>query len=192
MQLNDEIRIEAPREQVYAALNDPEILRKSIPGCEEIEQISETELFATVVTKIGPIKAKFKGQVTLSDLNPPKSYTISGEGKGGSAGFAKGGAKVSLEEDGGATILRYEVQAVVGGKLAQLGGRLIEGTAKKLAGDFFNSFREAMAGPVDEAAEAPVPAGAVKEAGIGAVHPLVLIVCGAVSLVVLYLLIGSL
>ena len=193
MKLSDQIRIEAPREQVYAALNDPEILAKSIPGCEKIEQISETELVATVVTKVGPIKAKFKGQVTLSDLNPPESYTISGEGKGGPAGFAKGGAKVSLEDDGGATILRYEVQADVGGKLAQLGGRLIEGTAKKLAGEFFARFSEAVVGPVDEApeaAKAPVPAGAVKEAGIEAVNPLVLIVCGAFSLVVLYLLIG--
>ena len=186
MQLNGEIRIEATPEQVYAALNNPEILRKSIPGCEEIEQISETELIATVVIKIGPIKAKFKGQVTLSDLNPPKSYTISGEGKGGSAGFAKGGAKVSLENDGGATVLRYEVEAEVGGKLAQLGGRLIEGTAKKLAGDFFNSFREAVAGPAGEG----VAAAATKETGIGAVNPLVLIGCGVVALVVLYFLVG--
>ncbi len=152
MQLNDEIRIEAPREQVYAALNDPQILRKSIPGCEEIEQVSETELIATVVTKIGPIKARFKGQVTLSDLNPPNSYTISGQGKGGSAGFAKGGAKIVLEEDGGATVMRYEVQIDVGGKLAQLGGRLIEGTAKKLADEFFTKFNKEITGPEDEAA----------------------------------------
>lgn len=190
MKLNDEIHIEASREQVYAALNDPDILRKAIPGCQEIERISETELVATVVTKIGPIKAKFKGKVTLSDLNPPESYTISGEGKGGSAGFAKGNAKVSLEESGAGTVLRYEVQADVGGKLAQLGGRLIEGTAKKLAGEFFNSFRETVAGPVDETADVTVSAEAREEMGIGAVHPLVLIACGAVSLVVLYLLIG--
>ncbi len=188
MQLNDEIHIEASREDVYAALNDPEILRKSIPGCETIERISETELVATVVTKIGPIKAKFKGQVTLSDLNPPVSYTISGEGKGGPAGFAKGGAKVSLEESGSATILRYEVQVEVGGKLAQLGGRLIEGTAKKLAGEFFNNFRKAVAGPVDDAAEETVSAEVREIGGIEAVHPMVLLVCGAVSLVVLYLL----
>ncbi len=188
MQMSGEIRIEAPREQVYAALNDPQILKKSIPGCEDIERISETELTATVVAKIGPIKAKFKGQVTLSDLNPPESYTISGEGKGGSAGFAKGSAKVSLEEDGDATILRYEVQADVGGKLAQLGGRLIDGTAKKLSGDFFNSFRDVVAGPT---AEEAVPAAVAEKTGIGAVHPLVLIAGGVVALVVLYLLIGS-
>ena len=192
MQLNDEIRIEAPREQVYAALNDPEILRKSIPGCEEIEQVSETELIATVVTKIGPIKARFKGQVTLSDLNPPESYTISGVGKGGSAGFAKGGAKIVLEEDGGATVMRYEVQVDVGGKLAQLGGRLIEGTAKKLAGDFFTQFKKEVTRPEDEAAEVTVPPATREEARIGAVHPLILIVGGAVALVVLYFLIGAL
>jgi len=187
MQLSDEIRIEASREQVYAALNDPEILKKSIPGCEEIERISETELTATVVARIGPIKAKFKGQVTLSDLNPPVSYTISGEGKGGSAGFAKGGAKVSLVEDGAATILRYEVQADVGGKLAQLGGRLIEGTTKKLAGEFFNSFREAVAGSV----AGSVPEEVAKEPSGSAINPLFLIAGGVIVLVALYFLIGS-
>ena len=153
MQLNDEIRIAAPREQVYAALNDLEILRKSIPGCEEIEQISETELVATVVTRIGPIKAKFKGQVTLSDLNPPSSYTISGEGKGGAAGFAKGGAKISLEEDGDGTVMRYQVEVDVGGKLAQLGGRLIEDTAKKLSNEFFTRFKQEITGSEVEASE---------------------------------------
>jgi len=186
MQFNDEIRIDAPREQVYAALNDPGILRNSIPGCEEIEQVSETELVATVVTRIGPIKAKFKGQVTLSDLNPPESYTISGEGTGGSAGFAKGGAKVTLEADGTATILHYEVQADVGGKLAQLGGRLIEGTAKKLAGEFFNSFRDAVAGPAEEG----VAEVAAEKAEPGGVNPMVWIAGGAVALIVLYLLVG--
>ena len=186
MQLSDEIRIDAPREQVFAALNDPEILKKAIPGCEEIEQVSETELVATVVTRIGPIKAKFKGQVTLSDLNPPESYTISGEGTGGSAGFAKGGAKVTLEADGTATILHYEVQADVGGKLAQLGGRLIEGTAKKLAGEFFNSFRDAVAGPAEE----DVAEVAAVKAEPGGVNPMVWIAGGAVALIVLYLLVG--
>lgn len=191
MQLNGEIRIDAPREQVYAALNDPEILRKSIPGCEEIEQLSETELIATVVTRIGPIKARFKGEMTLSELNPPISYTISGRGKGGSAGFAKGGAKIVLEEDGEATVMRYQVQIDVGGRLAQLGGRLIEGTAKKLSDDFFTRFKEEVAGPEDEAVDAAVPAAAREEARIGAIHPLVLIAGGAAALVVLYFLISS-
>ena len=192
MKLNDEIRIAAPRERVYAALNDAEILRKSIPGCEEIERLSETELVATVVTRIGPIKAKFKGHVTLSDLNPPSSYSISGEGKGGAAGFAKGGAKISLEEDGDGTVMRYEVQIDVGGKLAQLGGRLIEGTAKKLSADFFTRFKQEVAGPEAEEAEAPVVAAIGEEARMRASRPLVLMVGGAVALVVLYFLIGAL
>ena len=188
MKLNDEIRIAAPREQVYAALNDPEILRKSIPGCEEIERLSETEMIATVVTRIGPIKAKFKGRVTLSDLNPPSSYSISGEGKGGAAGFAKGGAKISLEEDGDGTIMRYEVQIDVGGKLAQLGGRLIEGTAKKLSADFFTRFKQEVAGPEAEEAEAPVAAAIGEEARMSASRPLVWIVGVASALAILYFL----
>jgi carbon monoxide dehydrogenase subunit G len=192
MQFNDEIRIDAPREQVYAALNDPGILRNSIPGCEEIEQLSETELVATVVTRIGPIKAKFKAHVTLSDLNPPSSYTISGEGKGGTAGFAKGGAKIVLEEDGGATIMRYEVQVDVGGKLAQLGGRLIEGTAKKLSADFFTRFKQEITGPEVEDAEATVVAATGEEARMSASRPLVWIIGVAAALVVLYFLIGAL
>ena len=140
MKITDEIRIEASREKVFAALNDPEILRKAIPGCQELDQTSDTELTATVQAKVGPVKATFRGAVTLSDVNPPESYIISGEGKGGAAGFAKGKAKVSLVGDGSATILSYEVDAEVGGKLAQVGGRLIEGTSKKLAGDFFETF----------------------------------------------------
>ena len=192
MQFTDEIRIDAPREQVYAALNDLGILRNSIPGCEEIEQLSETELVATVVTRIGPIKAKFKGHVTLSDLNPPSSYSITGEGKGGTAGFAKGGAKIVLEEDGEATIMRYEVQIDVGGKLAQLGGRLIEGTAKRLADEFFTRFKQEVTGPEDEAAEATVVAATGEEARMSASRPLMWIIGVAASLVVLYFLIGAL
>ena len=141
-------RIEASREKVWAALNDPEILKACIPGCQTIEKLSDSEMKASVTLKIGPVKASFAGKVTLSDLDPPKSYTISGEGAGGVAGFAKGGAKVRLEEDGPATILHYEVSAQVGGKIAQLGARLIDGTAKKLAGDFFSTFGKAVA-PAD-------------------------------------------
>ena len=142
MEMNGEYRIEASREKVWSALNDTEILKQSIPGCEEINRLSETEMTATVVAKVGPVKAKFTGQVTLSDLNPPNSYRISGEGKGGAAGFAKGGANVSLQSDGNSTILIYSVDATVGGKLAQLGARLIDGTAKKLAGEFFTNFAD--------------------------------------------------
>lgn len=140
--MNGEYRIEASREKVWAALNDTQILKESIPGCEQIDRLSETEMTAIVVAKVGPVKAKFTGQVTLSDLNPPNSYRISGEGKGGAAGFAKGGANISLQSDGNATVLSYSVDATVGGKLAQLGARLIDGTAKKLAGEFFANFAD--------------------------------------------------
>lgn len=147
MDMNGSQRIEASREAVYAALNDVEVLRKCIPGCESIEKTSDTEMTAKVTLKIGPVKASFSGKVTLSDLDPPNGYTISGEGSGGMAGFAKGGAEVRLEADGAATILHYTVKAEIGGKLAQLGSRLIDGTAKKLAGDFFATFGEVVGTP---------------------------------------------
>ena len=141
MDMNGSERIEAPVETVWQALNDPEILRQAIPGCESLDKTSDTEMTAKVVLKIGPIKAKFEGAVELQNLNPPHSYTIAGEGKGGLAGFAKGGADVSLEADGpDATILTYTVKAEVGGKIAQLGSRLIDSTSKKLAGEFFAKF----------------------------------------------------
>lgn len=146
MELQEEIRIEAPRDRVYAALNDPEILRQCIPGCEEIVQHSPTELEAKVVLKIGPVKARFAGNVTLDPSNAPDSFSLSGEGKGGAAGFAKGGADVSLSEDGAATVLAYTARAEIGGKIAQLGSRLIHGTAKKLSGAFFTKFAEVVAG----------------------------------------------
>ncbi len=141
-------RIEAPREKVYVALNDPEVLKQCIPGCETIERLSDTEMRAVVTLRVGPVKASFVGMVTLSDLDPPNGYTITGEGSGGGAGFAKGGAKVRLEADGKATILNYTVKADVGGKLAQLGGRLIESTAKKLAGAFFEKFGSIVGKPL--------------------------------------------
>lgn len=154
MDMNGSQRIEASREAVYAALNDVDVLRQCIPGCESIEKTSDTEMTAKVTLKIGPVKASFSGNVTLSDLDPPNGYTISGEGSGGMAGFAKGGADVKLEADGAATILHYTVKAEIGGKLAQLGSRLIDGTAKKLAGDFFAKFGEVVGAPA-EPAEAP-------------------------------------
>ena len=147
MDMNGSERIEAPVETVWQALNDPEILRQAIPGCESLEKTSDTTMTAKVVLKIGPIKAKFEGAVELQNLNPPHSYTIAGEGKGGLAGFAKGGADVSLEADGpDATILTYTVKAEVGGKIAQLGSRLIDSTSKKLAGEFFSKFGAIVAG----------------------------------------------
>lgn len=150
MIIEGEERIEAPVETVWRALNDPEVLRECIPGCQELEKTSDNEFAATVSLKIGPIKARFKGEVELSNLNPPHSYTISGEGKGGVAGFAKGSADVLLKEDGlDATILSYEAKADVGGKMAQLGSRLIQSTSKKLAGQFFSDFNAKVSGKED-------------------------------------------
>ena len=137
MDMSGEERIAAPREAVWAALNDPDVLKACIPGCQSLTMKSPTELEATVKIKIGPVSASFSGEVTLSNLKPPESYTISGEGKGGIAGFAKGGADVRLTEDGDGTILAYDVKAQIGGKLAQLGSRLIDSTSKKLATQFF-------------------------------------------------------
>lgn len=149
MDMNGSQRIEASREAVYAGLNDVDVLRQCIPGCDSIEKTSDTDMVAKVTLRIGPVKASFSGKVTLSDFDPPNGYTISGEGSGGMAGFAKGGAKVTLEADGEATILHYAVSAEIGGKLAQLGSRLIDGTAKKLAGDFFEKFSEIVGKPAE-------------------------------------------
>jgi carbon monoxide dehydrogenase subunit G len=141
--IEGEETIAAPIEKVWAALNDAEMLKACIPGCESLEKTSDTELTATVVLKVGPIKATFKGEVTLKNLNPPHSYTISGEGKGGIAGFAKGGADVVLTEiSPNETLLKYAAQADVGGKIAQLGSRLITSTSKKLSGEFFSSLSQ--------------------------------------------------
>jgi carbon monoxide dehydrogenase subunit G len=143
MNIKGEEKIPAPIDKVWAALNDPDVLKASIPGCQSLEKKSDTELTAVISLKIGPIKAKFNGEVELKNLNPPHSYTIQGEGKGGIAGFAKGGADVNLAEDGpDSTVLTYSAKAEVGGKLAQLGSRLIESTSKKLAGQFFKNFNK--------------------------------------------------
>lgn len=137
MQISDQQQIKASREQVYEALNDPAVLKQAIPGCQELTKVSDTEMKATVGLKIGPIKATFKGEVQLSDLQPPSSYTITGKGSGGASGHASGTARVKLEEKDGGTLLSYEVEAKIGGKIAQLGGRLVQATAKRLAGQFF-------------------------------------------------------
>ena len=164
MELKGEFAIPASREQVWRGLNDPEVLKACIPGCQEIEKASDTEFTARVVIKIGPVKVPFKGKVTLSDLDPPNGYTIAGEGQG-ATGFARGEATVRLKDDGGATVLTYQAQANVGGKLAQVGSRLIDATANKLAGEFFGKFSELVGAPADEAAEvaADVPAPVARE-----------------------------
>jgi carbon monoxide dehydrogenase subunit G len=145
MTMNGEVQLAAPREVVWAKLNDAEVLKQCIPGCEELNMTSETEFQAVATIKIGPVKAKFKGRVHLSDIDPPNGYKISGEGEGGVAGFAKGGAVIRLTEKDGGTLLSYDVESQIGGKLAQLGQRLVQGTAKKLADDFFNKFAVAVA-----------------------------------------------
>lgn len=187
MDMTGEYRIEAPREVVWRGLNDPNVLKQCIPGCESIEKLSDTELTAKVALSIGPVKARFTGKVTLSDLDPPNGYKITGEGQGGVAGFGKGGATVTLQPDGNATILRYVATASVGGKIAQLGARLVDATAKKLADEFFSKFQAALgpaiaaapeaaaAAPVDIAAPAsvtvvaPAPGAAAASRGLAPV-----------------------
>jgi uncharacterized protein len=154
MDMTGEERIPASREIVWAALNNPNVLRKCIPGCETMEKKSPTEMTATVKIKIGPVSASFKGDVTLTNLNPPESYTITGEGSGGIAGFAKGSSDVQLREDGGETILTYTVKAQIGGKLAMLGSRLIDSSSKKLAGQFFEKLNKIIAKKTGAAEEA--------------------------------------
>ncbi|CAN7586517.1 carbon monoxide dehydrogenase subunit G [Phenylobacterium sp. LjRoot219] len=161
MQMSGQQRIHAPRRQVWEALNDPEILKRSIPGCQSLEKEADDRLKATVEVKIGPIGARFNGAVTLADLDPPNGYTIIGEGQGGTVGFAKGGAKVRLADDGaGGTLLSYDVDAQVGGRLAQLGGPIIDATAKQLAGKFFDQFGQQVGGAPPAAAAAPDSAAA--------------------------------
>lgn len=144
MTMTGEIQLAAPREVVWAKLNDSSVLKSCIPGCEELEQNDDQSLRAVAKMKVGPVSARFKGRVVLSDLDPPNGYKISGEGEGGVAGFAKGGATVTLVEKDGGTLLSYNVEAQIGGKLAQLGQRLINGTAKKLADEFFTKFAQAL------------------------------------------------
>jgi uncharacterized protein len=184
MEIKGEYRIAASREKVFAALNDPAVLQACIPGCESLEKTSDTEMKAKVRLRIGPVSASFTGKVTLSDLDPPNGYKISGEGQGGAAGFAKGGAVVSLREDGADTLLSYNVDAQVGGKIAQVGARLIDGTAKKLADEFFSKFATMVGGPAP--AEAAVTAVAPPAAQRGYKH-WIIIGIGAAILVLVFL-----
>ena len=170
MEMTGEFRIPAPRQRVWEGLNDPEVLKQCIPGCQALEKVSDTEFNGKVIASVGPVRATFGGKVTLSDLDPPQGYTISGEGSGGVAGFAKGGAKVNLAEDGAATILSYAVQAQVGGKLAQVGSRLIDGVARKMANDFFGQFAAVMA-PDQSAVAVTAESAAPPRAPVGEPAP---------------------
>ena len=171
MDMTGERRIPAPRQKVWDALNDTEVLRSCIPGCETLERLSDTAMKATAAVKIGPISARFSGNIALSDMDPPNSYRISGEGQGGVAGFAKGGANVRLSDDGPFTVLAYDVKAQVGGKIAQLGARLIDATSKQMADMFFDRFTAEVSGPQEVAAAGPMVApviAAASAAGVAA------------------------
>jgi len=195
MEIKGEYKIAAPREKVFAALNDATVLKACIPGCESLDKVSDTEMTAKVRLKIGPVSATFAGKVTLSDLDPPNGYKISGEGQGGVAGFAKGGAVVSLREDGADTVLDYNADAQVGGKIAQVGARLITGTARKLADEFFGKFATMINNPspaavagiasaVETRPNPPAPPSAEAERGLR--HWLV-IGAGAAVLILIFL-----
>ena len=189
MDMSGEYTIPAPREKVWEALNDPEVLKQCIDGCQSLEKTSDTEFQAKVTAKVGPVKATFNGKVNLSDIDPPNGYTISGEGQGGVAGFAKGGAQVRLSGEGNETVLNYEANAEVGGKLASVGSRLVLGVAKKTADDFFSKFTDIVGGG-GEAAEAsaeadaavPEPASAPVEQPKAGVSPAVWVV-GAIVVI---------
>jgi carbon monoxide dehydrogenase subunit G len=206
MDMTGERRIAAPRRRVWDALNDPAVLKVSIPGCESLEKQADDAMKAIASVKIGPISARFTGNVKLADLDPPNGYTISGEGQGGVAGFAKGGAKVHLADDGDGTLLSYEVHAQVGGKIAQLGARLIDASAKQMADAFFDRFSAQVAPPVVPVAtagaagitmtQAALPPSAI---GIAALvprepfgMPVVAWIGGALYLLILILILGSL
>ncbi len=170
MDMTGEQRIAAPKQVVWDALNDADALKGSIPGCKEVLKKSDTEFSAKVVLAVGPVKASFAGEVTLSDIDAPNGYTLSGQGSGGAAGFGKGEAKVTLSEDGGETVITYTAHATVGGKLAQIGQRLIDSTSKKLAKQFFANFAaylEAQEGPAVTPAAAPAPTPAKVTGGQG-------------------------
>jgi hypothetical protein len=157
MKMQGERHIAAPPDAVWRALNEPKILERSIPGCESVERTGDTTFDAVATVKIGPVSARFRGKVELSDLDPPRGYRIQGEGQGGAAGFARGGAVVGLEPEGSGTLLRYTVDATVGGKLAQLGARLVDAAARKMADEFFTRFDAAVAGPPAAAVPAAPP-----------------------------------
>lgn len=145
MEMSGEQRIPATQAETWAALNDPEMLKACVPGCESIERVAENEYQVLMMARIGPVSAKFKGKLALADIDPPNSYSLAFEGQGGAAGFGKGSARVQLEPDGEGTLLRYQANANVGGKLAQIGSRLVDSAARKISQDFFAAFNEKVA-----------------------------------------------
>lgn len=169
MELNGQQHIGAPRQKVWDALNDPTILSRCVPGCEEIIEVSDTERHARVLLKIGPVRARFNGKIFMSDVQAPTRCKLSFEGAGGAAGFAKGHSQVLLADDAGGTLLSYTVEASVGGKLGQIGGRLIDSSAKKMADEFFTAFNAALTGP--DAGAPPVSHGAQPTSTAGAGRP---------------------
>jgi uncharacterized protein len=173
MDMTGERRIPAPRQTVWEALNDTEVLRVSIPGCESLERLEGDQMKATAAVKIGPISARFTGKVQLTDIDPPNGYRIGGEGQGGAAGFAKGGANVALKDDPDGTLLTYQVNAQVGGKLAQLGARLIDASAKQMADQFFDRFSQQV--------QARAPAAAEEAAGRTMAEPVAVMQQNAIS-----------
>ncbi len=198
MEMSGEYTIPAPREKVWEALNDPEVLKQCIDGCQSLEQTSDTEFQAKVTAKVGPVKATFNGKVNLSDIDPPNGYTISGEGQGGVAGFAKGGAEVRLSGEGNETVLNYEANAEVGGKLASVGSRLVLGVAKKTADDFFSKFSDIVGGgeetaeaPAEAAPAEPEPASAPAEKPKAGISPAVWVVGAIVVIAVAAWLLGG-
>lgn len=154
MEMTGSQLIPLPQQRVWQALNDPEVLKACIPGCDSVEKVSDTEYRLAMTAAIGPVKARFNGKLSLSDLNPPQSYTLAFEGSGGAAGFGKGSSHVTLVPEAGSTRLDYTAKATVGGKLAQVGSRLIDGVARKMAADFFTRFNEKLA---------PAPAAAAMQ-----------------------------
>jgi carbon monoxide dehydrogenase subunit G len=166
MEMTGEQLIPVPQAEVWRGLNDPEVLKACIAGCESIEKVSDNEYKVSIVAAVGPVKAKFAGKLVLSDLNPPNSYSLSFEGSGGAAGFGKGGAQVSLKSEGAGTRLSYSAKASVGGKLAQVGSRLIDGVARKMADDFFVAFNEKLSGASGKPADVTVPVGGKRK-----IHP---------------------
>ena len=200
MDMTGERRIPAPRQTVWEALNNTEVLKASIPGCESLEKLADDQMKATAAVKVGPISARFSGKVQLTDIDPPNGYRISGEGQGGVAGFAKGGANVALTDDGDGTLLKYQVNAQVGGKLAQLGGRLIDATAKQMADAFFDRFSKQVQAMAPAAGQEAVlvaaePAPAISMWSMIPHEPFGLPIAawigGAVFLLMLMLMLGS-